>query len=70
MKPLSHYEAQLDGKKCKWCNNTVSLEDEPIEHYDHPGGYEVEGFKEKQWLYVVCPTCEYQWSLRKLGIKE
>lgn len=68
---LSHYQSELKGKICKWCkkrneNFIVPLESEPLERYDHSGGYDVDGFEEKQWLYVVCPKCDYQWSLWKL----
>jgi len=40
----------------------------PIEHYDHSGGWKVDGFLKRQWLYVTCPKCEYQWALWKLGV--
>ena len=46
----------------------VPLENEPIEHYDHSDGWPLEGHEELQWLYVECPQCKYQWSLRKLGV--
>jgi hypothetical protein len=68
MKNLSDYQKELHGKTCRWCDNKVLLEHQPIEHYEHSGGLMVDGFKEKQWLYVTCPKCEYQWSFWKLGI--
>jgi len=39
----------------------------PIEYYPHDGGWDI-GYKRKQWLYVTCPDCEYQWALWKLGV--
>ena len=33
-----------------------------VEGYDHDGGVTVKGFKEKQWVYLVCVKCEHQWS--------
>ena len=59
---------------CDTCHGTgeikqkVSLAHEPIKHYEHDGGWEMDGFNRKQWLYVECPNCKYQWALHKLGI--
>jgi hypothetical protein len=49
---------------CGWCQTDLS--GVPIEHYDHDGGYEVPGYEKKQWLYITCPKCHYQWALWKL----
>lgn len=65
---LAFYQRQLKGKHCHWCQ--TSIEDQPLEFYDHHGGYRVAGLSEKQWLYVTCPNCRYQWSAVKLGIRE
>lgn len=65
--PLSYYEKQIEDKQCKRCK--IPLGGLPIQHYDHEGGYDVHTFYRKQWLYVVCPMCEYQWALHKLGAK-
>jgi hypothetical protein len=72
---LQDYQKQLEGKDCRWCRDEdeetktmVFLNDEPLEHYEHDGGYWVDGYPTKRWIYVVCPKCKYQWSLRKLGI--
>jgi len=40
----------------------------PIQKYDHDGGWNVLGYKNRQWLYVTCPKCGYEWSLWKLGV--
>jgi len=65
---LEDYKKLLMVKraKCKWCGTPLWYCE--IEHYDHDDGWEVEGFSKKQWLYVTCPKCGYQWSLWKLGI--
>ena len=60
---LEDYKKYLEGQKCRWCG--TSLENCEIEHYPHEDGWEVEGFEERQWLYVTCPKCGYQWSLWK-----
>lgn len=67
-KPLEYYENLIaDLKpKCKMCR--ADLAGTPLESYSHDGGYEVENFAEKQWLYIVCRKCDYQNSLVKMGI--
>ena len=62
---LEAFERLVEGKRCRWCGAPLSG---PIHHYPHPGGWKVEGFPERQWLYVICPGCGYQWALWKLGI--
>jgi hypothetical protein len=58
---------ELKITKCKHCNTPFSRND-PIIHYQHPSGWIVPGFEKKQWLFIVCPKCEHQWSLWKLGV--
>jgi predicted nucleic acid-binding Zn ribbon protein len=67
MKTIKDYQKQLDGKKCRFCKE--KLEHCEIKMYNHPAGYEVEGMTSPQWLYVVCPKCGYEWSLKKLNIQ-
>jgi hypothetical protein len=67
MPTLQGYEQMLKGKKCSKCGEG-DLEGLPITHYDHVGGWQVEGFANRQWLYVTCPACNFQVSLRKVGI--
>lgn len=69
---LEDYRKQIQTPTCQWCkgkDQIVPLMNEPIEHYDHSGGWTLDGFKEKQWLYITCPKCDYQWALSKLGVK-
>jgi hypothetical protein len=55
---------ELTGGKCPTCEGVLGY----IENYDHNGGWNVEGFQRKQWLYKTCRKCGYQWALWKLGI--
>jgi len=61
---LQDYEIQVKNKKCKFCQGNLG----GIEYYEHDGGYEVEGFTKKQWLYKTCMMCDHQWSLVHLGV--
>lgn len=66
---MSQYKvALLNGHKNKcWCGYQGLL-NLPIIGYQHPDGYEVDGLVHKQWLYVSCPQCQYDWALWKLGV--
>lgn len=50
--------------RCIGCNR--SLRGCSILGYPHKGGELVNGVR--MWLYVECPGCAYQNSLRKLGV--
>lgn len=63
---LGDYRRQITRTKCD-CG-FEGLDTLPIESYDHSGGWEVEGFQSKQWLYIHCPKCDYDWALWKLGV--
>lgn len=64
---LEKYTLLARGKPCVGCGKPLTGR---VEHYDHSGGWEVRGFTERQWLFVVCPNrkCEYQNALWKFGI--
>lgn len=64
---LDNYQKQIKRTQCT-CGYD-SLKNLPIEYYPHDGGWLVQNFKEKQWLFVTCPRCEYQWALWKLGVE-
>jgi hypothetical protein len=66
-KSLKQYRYEITVKTCRWCD-TGGLDAEDIQHYDHEGGWPVMGFTENQWLYIICPGCEYEWALWKLGV--
>ena len=59
------FERMITNVKCD-CG--ASLKGQPIHCYPHDGGWKVEGMKGLQWLYKVCPECDYQWALWKLGV--
>lgn len=60
------YLDQCTITKCNHCG--TALFPAKLEHYTHAFGWPLHGFDEKQWLYVVCPKCKYQWALWKLGV--
>ena len=57
-----------DIKKLE-CSCGADLTGQPIKQYPHSEGWTVQGFEEKQWLYVTCPKCGYDWAIWKLGVK-
>lgn len=62
------FKKQVKERICRWCG--ADLSKEPIKHYGpHSGGWTVPGYDEPRWLYIVCPSCKYQWALWKLGVK-
>lgn len=61
---LEHYKKLIKRNSCNWCG--ANLKNQPIGHYPHKGGLAVADFEEKQWLYITCPQCSYQWALWKL----
>lgn len=64
---LQNYATLTKGKACRSCDSPLAS---PItvEHYPHDGGWQVDTFPKRQWLYVVCGNCKYQNALWKLGI--
>ena len=51
---------------CQYCD--TPLTGVQISHYPHPEGWDVKGHGNKLWLFIVCPQCNYQWALWKLGV--
>ena len=41
-----------------------------IDHYEHDDGYHLNGYKNKQWIFIVCPKCKIAISFKRLGIEE
>ena len=62
---LSDYRKLVKKELCRWDNTQLPM---TVLSYDHQDGYEVEGFEKKQWLYLRCVKCDYDWSLWKLGV--
>lgn len=66
VKTLEEIEALLieKGAECRWCGYKFRNGD--IRTYKHPGGIKVKDYKEKQWVYMHCQNCGYDWALWKL----
>lgn len=62
---LEDYEALVKDKKCNSCHGSLGK----IKYYPHAGGWRVDGFSERVWLYKVCKKCGYEWALWKLGVE-
>jgi len=62
---IGDYAQLVKGKKCKICGSKLPAE---VEHYDHEGGWIVDGYEKRQWLYTRCRRCGYKNALWKLGI--
>lgn len=65
---IAQFKEALATKFCRFHQNPVPLKNAEVENYDHDGGIEIEGFKEKQWVYAICPECGQQHSHRHLEI--
>jgi hypothetical protein len=65
MHTLAEYRAMVTRNKCLWCGNPLP---EEIRYYEHADGWLVRGMENKQWLYLYCARCEYEWALWKLGV--
>uniref|UniRef100_A0A6H2A3Z3 Uncharacterized protein n=1 Tax=viral metagenome TaxID=1070528 RepID=A0A6H2A3Z3_9ZZZZ len=50
--------------QCHWCGSRFDLCS--INCYPHKDGIEVEGYTTKQWVYLRCMKCGYDWALWKL----
>lgn len=66
MQNVEDYAQEIKETTCRWCG--ADLSKESIMGYPHSRGWTVYGKKEKYWLYIICPNCQYQWALWKLGV--
>jgi hypothetical protein len=65
MEPFNKFIAILDkGINCQFCKHKLSSKD--VDMYEHEGGIMTPYHSLKQWVYVTCPKCEYQWSHVKI----
>lgn len=64
---LEDYARLVREKCCVGCKRPFTLPIK-IEHYPHSDGWLVNGFEDRQWLYVTCKHCDYQSALWKIGI--
>lgn len=59
--------AALIDEKHPMCICGATLQGSQVRHYGpHEGGYHVEGFEEKRWVYVTCASCGYDVALHKI----
>ncbi len=65
-KILEDYSREIVGKQCH-CGYVYTNSDK-VERYNHSGGWIVEGYQGRQWLWVTCRKCEHDMSLWKIGI--
>jgi len=63
---LADYKNMIFETHCRDCGH--ALLSSPIQTYPHDAGWTVQGYEEKQWLYITCPGCGYEWALWKLGV--
>ena len=56
----------IKGAHCGFCEPLMDLSDLPFPGYEHDGGVVVQGYAKKQWVYITCPKCQYQWAYWKL----
>ena len=59
-------EALQKNPKCRWCGS--SLKNGEFKMYSHPEGWAVVGEDKKQWIYIVCLGCHYEWAIWELGV--
>jgi|GEM_PF-3094720 len=70
---ILEYKEQLKGHYCRWCaarGRDIPFDNLTVEYFPHDAGYQVDGLQAKQWLYVECPACGYEWSFKKLHIRD
>lgn len=53
--------------ECAYCG--TDLTGLPLYAYPHGAGWTVKDLDAKQWLYIHCPKCGYDWAVWKLGVK-
>ena len=65
-KILEDYSREIVGKQCH-CGYVYTANDK-VERYNHAGGWIVEGYPGRQWLWVTCPRCKFDMSLWKIDV--
>lgn len=68
LKPtVEEIRAQMTVTTCSHCG-FEGIDKEEIKAYDHDNGWQLFGHSKRQWLWVDCPGCKYEWALWKLGV--
>lgn len=68
MESLEEYADRITTHSCTFCGATLNTSARSILMYPHSGGWTVEGMDMKQWLFIRCHGCGYDWALWKLGV--
>lgn len=63
---LEDYRKLIKKDKCH-CG-FKGLKNQEIHNYVHDAGWKLRGFRRRNWLYIQCPKCSYEWALWKLGV--
>ena len=63
---LEQHRQQIVMVDCRWCHYP-NIKDCPIEMDEHENGWRVYMKEKRQWLWITCPSCNYQWALWKMG---
>lgn len=63
---LDEIKKKITIDKCRWCGSELNKDN--IDMYPHEGGWIIDGMSEKQWLYIHCNKCDYDWPIWKLGV--
>lgn len=67
LRTKEQWKELITHTKCEWCGYE-GLDKEPVQAYPHYGGWKIQEEFRKQWLFIVCPDCDYEWALWKLGV--
>ena len=66
MPSLEQYQNLIVGNVCSGCFKSVT--GLTLQYCNNQqNGWDIEGFSTRQWLYVDCPSCCYQTSLKEMG---
>ena len=57
-----------DGIGRAHCRCGEPIHPEHVQMYPHSHGIQIEDIG-KQWVYIHCPSCRYDWALWKLHMK-
>ena len=59
-------ECKTKGIGLQTCDCGEPITPLTIDMYPHEGGIKVDGETKKQWVYIHCRKCQYDWALWKL----
>lgn len=65
MATIKDYANMITKDECH-CGAELPVHHSAIHLEDNLFGWEVEGYEERQRIFIVCPQCAFQWSIGKL----